>query len=68
MRCGSAVGAQITFDGENNDDPAVTERFQTMRDLADEGSVGLVAKGIVEAEDESVILKLPYSLRAGVSP
>ncbi len=39
------VGAQVTLDGTNGASAVVLERLRTMRDLADDGVVGLIAHG-----------------------
>jgi YVTN family beta-propeller protein len=42
-----AVGAQLTFDGTNNSDASAIGQLNTMMGLADNGVVGLIAKGRV---------------------
>src|SRR5262249_27854263 len=39
----AGVGAQVTLRGDNNADPAVRERLDTLLRLADSGAVGLIA-------------------------
>jgi len=41
----AAVGTQITFDRQNREDPETIQRLTDMIALADDGAVGLVAKG-----------------------
>lgn len=41
----AAVGQQVTFDGANNADPALTARLTTLINLANANQVGLVVKG-----------------------
>lgn len=40
-----AVGSQVTFDGTNNGDPALSARLDTLESQADLGACDLVAKG-----------------------
>jgi YVTN family beta-propeller protein len=42
----AAVGRQVTFDGANNEDPALTSLLDAMISIADANKVGLVGKGI----------------------
>ncbi len=41
----AAVGAQITFDPGNFDDPGLLARLELLADLAEESKIGLIAKG-----------------------
>ncbi len=47
----AAVGQQVTFDGSNNSDATLVARLATLTNLADQGRVGLIAKGRVNGLD-----------------
>ena len=44
----AAVGIQVTLDPDSRDDDDLLDRYELMRELADEDAVGLVARGIVD--------------------
>ncbi|MBL9002166.1 MAG: immunoglobulin domain-containing protein [Phycisphaerae bacterium] len=47
----ASIGQQITFTGPNNNDAAAVGRLNTFMSLADQGLVGLIAKGRVGGID-----------------
>jgi DNA-binding beta-propeller fold protein YncE len=56
----AAVGRQITFDGTNNTDPALVAQLTTLVNLANSGTIGLVAKARREGFDRG------YSFESGL--
>jgi len=47
----ASIGQQVTFLGANNNDPNLTNRLTTFINLANTGTVGLVARGRVNGQD-----------------
>lgn len=52
----AGVGQQVTFDGGNNNDPALLARLNTFINLANQRAVGLVAKGRVAGVERGYYL------------